>query len=169
MGSTNSFSLLSTHNNRMMLRTLFILSMSVLQASHCSPTRKEQSGNETTARLDFSRNGFSCETNDWDKPQWCLCQKGERVIKIYSVHDNKKEDRKWTLTCGAITPEFIVPNKNDWYEISEENNWECRAITATAKKTASTSFSQFAVTTGTPRIANGARMSMTGMARCPGP
>merc|ERR1711870_35582 len=124
MGSTNSFSLSSTHNNRMMLRTLFILSMSVLQASHCSPTREEQSGNETTTRLDFSRNGFSCETNDWDKPQWCLCQKGERVSKIYSVHDNKKEDRKWTLTCGAITPEFIVPNKNDWYEISEENNWD---------------------------------------------
>jgi len=124
MGSTNSFNLLSTHNNRMMLRTLFILSMSVLQASHCSPTREEQSGNETTARLDFSRNGFSCETNDWDKPQWCLCQKGERVSKIYSVHDNKKEDRKWTLTCGSITPEFIVPNKNDWYEKSEENNWD---------------------------------------------
>merc|ERR1712217_15974 len=126
MGSTNSFNLLSTHNYRMMLRTLFILSMSVLQASHGSPTREKLSGNETTttARLDFSRNGFSCETNDWDKPQWCLCQKGERVSKIYSVHDNKKEDRKWTLTCGAITPEFIVPNKNDWYEISEENNWD---------------------------------------------
>merc|ERR1712217_452850 len=188
MGSTNSFNLLSTHNYRMMLRTLFILSMSVLQASHGSPTREKLSGNETTTttRADFSRNGYSCETNDWDKPQWGLCQKGERVSKIYSYHDNKKEDRRWTLTCGAITPEFIVPNKNDWYEKSKRTIgmvrfigkelqmlitdflWECRAITATRKKTANIRFSQFAVTTGTPPIANGTVMSMTGMANCPG-
>jgi len=103
---------------------LFILLLSLLQASHGSPTREEQSGNETVSRMDISRQGYSCETNDWDKEQWCLCEKGQRVSKISSVHSNSKEDRKWTLTCGQITPEFIVPNVPDWYQISEENDWD---------------------------------------------
>jgi len=122
MGSINCSCLLSTYNYWMML---FILLLCVLQASHGSPTREEQSGNETEPRLeDFSRNGYSCETNEYDKKQWCLCKPGEKVYKISSVHSNSKEDRKWTLECRQIQPQFIVPNVNPWYQTSEENWWD---------------------------------------------
>merc|ERR1712187_676863 len=83
------------------------------------------SGNETEPRLeDFLRNGYSCETNEYDKKQWCLCKPGEKVYKISSVHSNSKEDRKWTLECRQIQPQFIVPNVNPWYQTSEENWWD---------------------------------------------
>jgi len=68
--------------------------------------------------------GYSCETNEYDRHQWCLCKPGEKVSKISSVHNNKKEDRKWTLTCSRIEPEFNVPNVNTWYEETEWTEYD---------------------------------------------
>jgi len=85
-------------------------------------TTKKPSGNNvqkaTVNQGREERNGYSCETNDWDKPQWCLCQRGQKVSKISSKHSNKKEDRQWTLTCSTIEPEFMVPARSDWYEVT---------------------------------------------------
>merc|ERR1712187_773416 len=119
MGSINCSCLLSTYNYWMML---FILLLYVLQASHGSPTRQEQSGNETIPMPeDFSRNGYSCETKWYDKNQWCLCKPGEKVSKISSEGGVHSE---WTLTCSQIQPQFIVPNVNAWYQTSQENLWD---------------------------------------------
>jgi len=104
----------------MMFRIVFFLSSAcVWIGSHGLPTHSP-SGNQTR----IGRMGNSCETNDWDKQQWCLCGRGEKVSKIYSIHDNKKEDRQWTLTCSVIEPEFKVPESSDWYEVTEENEYD---------------------------------------------
>merc|ERR1712187_971159 len=101
MGSINCSCLLTTYNYWMML---FILLLCVLQASHGYPTREEQSGNETEPRLeDFSRNGYSCETNEYDKKQWCLCKPGEKVYKISSVHSTQ---------CESLVP----PSEENWWD-----------------------------------------------------
>eukprot|EP00091_Calanus_sinicus_P006429 TRINITY_DN1706_c0_g1_i9.p1 TRINITY_DN1706_c0_g1~~TRINITY_DN1706_c0_g1_i9.p1 ORF type:complete len:383 (-),score=99.20 TRINITY_DN1706_c0_g1_i9:38-1138(-) len=70
------------------------------------------------------KDGYTCDTNNWDGHQWCLCKPGERVASIHSEHSNHNEDRKWTLTCGAVQPEFIVENENSWYEVTSPNGWD---------------------------------------------
>jgi len=116
--------LLSFNNNVinccMMFRTVFLLSsVCVWLGSHGLPA---STTTQKAARQ--GKNGYSCETNDWDKPQWCLCQPGEKVSKIYSKHSNKKEDRQWTLTCSVIEPEFMVPARSDWYEVTKETVYD---------------------------------------------
>jgi len=118
MGSINS-SVNNIPNCWMMFRAIFLVSGCVWLGSHGLPKR-DQSG--FLARS--SRKGYSCETNEYDKPQWCLCKPGEKVSKISSVHNNKKEDRRWTLTCSKIEPEFKVPNVNSWYEETKENEYD---------------------------------------------
>jgi len=49
--------------------------------------------------------GFRCTTNEYDGFQWCKCRPGQKVSSIYSHHDNRREDRQWTLKCKDI-PRF---------------------------------------------------------------
>ena len=44
--------------------------------------------------------------------------------RIESRHDNRKEDRKWTLECTDIEPVFIVPSTYNWYTTTTANNWD---------------------------------------------
>merc|ERR1711994_350360 len=124
MGSINSSCLQSTPSCWMMLRTLLCLSASVLLASYGSPYwDRQQSGFlvSSSTRQEVARKGYSCEPNKYDKNQWCLCKPGERVSEIHSVHDNRVEDRQWTLRCSKIQPEFKVTDKNNWFQETTEN------------------------------------------------
>jgi len=124
MGSINSSCLQSTPSCWMMLRTLLCLSASVLLASYGSPYwDRQQSGFlvSSSTRQEVARKGYSCEPNKYDKNQWCLCRPGERVSEIHSVHDNRVEDRQWTLRCSKIQPEFKVTDKNNWFQETTEN------------------------------------------------
>lgn len=67
--------------------------------------------------------GTSCEDNEYDGAQYCLCPPGERVSYFYSVHDNHKEDRKWTLKCEPILADRPFPSDLDIFE-SHENGWD---------------------------------------------
>lgn len=70
------------------------------------------------------RSGYTCDPNDYDEPQYCLCLPGQKISTIKSVHDNGKEDRKWTLACSDITPEFILNQTRNWYSSSEQNEFD---------------------------------------------
>jgi len=110
----------------MMLRAVFLLSLCGWLSIRGLPlegTGSVQLGNATNLGRD-PRRGFSCDTNDWDREQWCLCRPGEKVSEISSFHDNGKEDRKWTLACSKIKPEFHVPNVNAWYGITTESKYD---------------------------------------------
>merc|ERR1719420_1801261 len=59
---------------------------------------------------DRALRSIACATNEYDKDQYCSCKDGEAVTKIESVHHNKYEDRKWTLTCTQI----LQPSEGKW-------------------------------------------------------
>ena len=72
--------------------------------------------------LSAAPNGYSCNRNSWDAPQYCLCNKGERIVKFASAHDNRREDRKWNLRCKAIPQLNFSSDK--WISITQENEWD---------------------------------------------
>merc|ERR1711876_12758 len=124
MGSINSSCLHSTPTSCIMLMTLLGLSLSLLLTSHGSPYWDRQQPGflaSSKTREEFARQGYSCNQNSYDKNQWCLCRPGERVSEIHSVHDNKFEDRQWTLGCSKIQPEFKVTDKSNWFQETTEN------------------------------------------------
>jgi len=109
-----------------MFRTVFLLSICGWSSIRGIPVQADgivQSGNGTNLGRS-PRKGFTCETNEWDREQWCLCKPGEKVSSISSVHDNYREDRRWTLTCSKIEPEFNVPNRNPWYKTTAETEYD---------------------------------------------
>ena len=82
----------------------------------------------SSTKEEVARKGYSCEPNSYDKNQWCLCLPGERVSEIHSVHDNKAEDRQWTLRCSKIKPEFRVKDKNNWYQETSESKLDAEIL-----------------------------------------
>ena len=52
-----------------------------------------------------------CKANDYDKDQYCLCQKGQRISVFKSHHDNRREDRIWQLKCAPILAKLCIPSK----------------------------------------------------------
>ena len=72
--------------------------------------------------LSAAPQGYSCNRNDWDNPQYCLCNKGERIVKFSSVHSNYKEDRRWDLGCKAIPGLTFSGDK--WISITPGNGWD---------------------------------------------
>merc|ERR1712131_490162 len=76
MGRINCSCLLSTHNYWMML---FILLLCVLQASHGSPTREEQSGTETIPRLEGCQSDNDCRDRE-------MCFNGDCVHPCLLQH-----------------------------------------------------------------------------------
>jgi len=131
MGSIRISCILSTLKSWMMLKTLFLLSVSVFLSSNGSPTSKEQQEgllDSSLTRQGVARQGYSCETNSYDKHQWCLCKPGERVSEIHSIHNNGYEDRQWTLKCSKIQPEFRVTDKSKWFNESQETKYHDTVI-----------------------------------------
>lgn len=70
------------------------------------------------------RNFYSCSTNDWDRPQYCRCRPGQRVSRMFSYHNNRKEDRRWSIDCGDIIPTDKSQRTNWQTGTSAENWWD---------------------------------------------
>ena len=41
--------------------------------------------------------------NDWDQPLHVECADGFGIYRVDSVHDNKKEDRRWRFYCKHVS------------------------------------------------------------------
>ena len=54
----------------------------------------------------FLRNAhlFTGYVNDFDAPVLYTCPNGGYLNGVYSVHDNKKEDRRYRFRCCTGTP-----------------------------------------------------------------
>jgi len=77
------------------------------------------------ATLEISpKDGYTCDPNEMDGHQWCLCHPGEKVGEIHSHHSNHNEDRVWDLKCKQITPEFLIDDETNWYVTTPPNNWD---------------------------------------------
>ena len=44
--------------------------------------------------------------------------------KMYSVHDNGREDRKYTLNCEKISPNFVGKDTSSYPSVTSETNWD---------------------------------------------
>ena len=40
--------------------------------------------------------------NDWDRPLSVTCGSRKSINRIYSTHDNGKEDRRWDIECSNL-------------------------------------------------------------------
>ena len=76
------------------------------------------------AELLLGGSGHSCEVNDWDAQQYCRCSPGQRIKKFASIHQDRQEDRKWTLECGAIKPEDVASETKWANGRSDQNDWD---------------------------------------------
>jgi len=74
--------------------------------------------------LRLGGSGYSCEVNDWGQQQYCRCLPGQRITKFASIHENSREDRKWTLECGAIEPKNVSSHSKWTYDTSDQNDWD---------------------------------------------
>jgi len=72
--------------------------------------------------LSAAPHGYSCNRNGWDAPQYCLCNKGERIVKFASVHNSRREDRQWDLGCKAIP--WLTFSSDKWISITPGNGWD---------------------------------------------
>ena len=63
---------------------------------------KLKTHSSTGVELSAAPLGYSCNRNELEAPQYCLCNKGERIVFVASVHNNHTEDRQWDLGCKAI-------------------------------------------------------------------
>ena len=70
--------------------------------------------------LSKAPDGYSCEKNEKDKKQYCMCKPGKRIVKFTSKHYNKQEDRIWDLGCKAIHPELTIKGDR-WISKTERN------------------------------------------------
>merc|ERR1712025_242846 len=48
--------------------------------------------------------GWGSYANSWDNPVNFNCPSGQAIVGMYSVHDNRKEDRRFQFTCGKMIP-----------------------------------------------------------------
>jgi len=55
---------------------------------------------------------YTCEKNDYDKKQHCMCKPGEFIKRMKSTHSSGNEDRQWELTCDKL------PDNMDKYSSS---------------------------------------------------
>jgi len=75
--------------------------------------------------------GYNCDPpKEFETSQWCLCKPGFKVSKISSVFDPYHLDRKWTLECKKIKPEFGVSKhaakrvNSPWSQYELSMNWQ---------------------------------------------
>ena len=67
--------------------------------------------------------GVSCESHEWDKPQHCQCKEGESLSQLNSMHNSRKEDRKWDLGCQKIDG-YISTNNYNFAKYKRSNDWD---------------------------------------------
>ncbi|GFS13758.1 hemagglutinin/amebocyte aggregation factor [Elysia marginata] len=58
---------------------------------------------------------------DWDKPFLFECPLGQVLNKIYSVHSNRREDRRWKFSCADGPGDCVL---NDCHWTDYVNNWD---------------------------------------------
>jgi len=124
-----------------MLRIFFLLSL-----CSCVPT---PSLPNIGSGEDF---GYTCDPNEYGKSQWCLCKPGFKVSKISTVFDSNTYDRKWTLVCTKIKPEFGVSKNaawrvnSPWSHYDQSMNWQIFDVPwFSSKITKNETFAQFMV------------------------
>ena len=81
--------------------------------------------------LSRAPDGYSCNENQWDERQYCLCKPGERIVKFKSRHSNEKEDRIWDLGCKLISPRMTVEgdrwiSKTERSKLDNTKSWDGR-------------------------------------------
>ena len=88
------------------------------------PDTKDEGDIDERVSTDLSAapHGYSCDKNGYDNHQYCLCNKGERIVKFRSAHNNHHEDREWDLGCQPI-PELTVRGEK-WISITAGNGWD---------------------------------------------
>jgi len=72
-------------------------------------------------------NGVTCKytglhgyANGWDNPLTFVCPDNQALKKVYSHHDNGREDRKWRFGCCAVSSNVYLKRGgwtnylNDW-------------------------------------------------------
>jgi len=66
--------------------------------------------------------GLTSYLNKWDGVLDFTCADDEVLIGVYSVHDNKKEDRRWKARCARLRPvrDFVI--SATW--TAWENSWD---------------------------------------------
>jgi len=66
--------------------------------------------------------GLTSYLNNWDGVLDFTCADDEVLIGVYSVHKNKKEDRRWKARCAQLNPvgDFVIESTvTNW-----ENSWD---------------------------------------------
>ena len=46
--------------------------------------------------------------NDWDQPLHFECKSGDGINHVQSVHDNRREDRRWRFGCAKVNEYYVV-------------------------------------------------------------
>ncbi|GFO33132.1 hemagglutinin/amebocyte aggregation factor [Plakobranchus ocellatus] len=57
----------------------------------------------------------------WDQPFLYACHRGKILKTVYSVHDNRREDRRWSFSCGQA-PGGAAPHDCLW--TGYVNGWD---------------------------------------------
>ena len=60
------------------------------------PNPEEGGDFEDTAEVEYYQ-------NEWDKPLDVECADGDGMYRVESVHDNKREDRRWRFECTHVS------------------------------------------------------------------
>ena len=69
------------------------------------------------------KDDIRCEENELNGYQYCLCNNGYKLARISSHHDNRHEDRQWSLICEFITPTFDVIDSLRYPRESNNGLW----------------------------------------------
>jgi len=89
----------SQHDNRMEDRQFKFSTVEfACPAAAPAPTPASCEISHSTAYA--SSQGF---VNDWDRPFTFECPTNQAISSLYSVHDNRMEDRRWKFACAQIT------------------------------------------------------------------
>jgi len=70
--------------------------------------------------------GFTGYLNNWDGVLDFTCDDDEVLIGVYSVHDNRKEDRRWKAECARLNNpgDYIIESSWTGWENSWDNDLE---------------------------------------------
>jgi len=66
--------------------------------------------------------GITDYLNEWDRPLDFTCGDDEVLVGLDSVHDNKKEDRRWAALCARLVSNERVTFSSQWS--GWQNSWD---------------------------------------------
>jgi len=67
--------------------------------------------------------GFHGYANNWDHPLTFVCPDNQALERVYSYHDNRREDRRWRFGCCVVSSNAYL-KRGGW--TNEVNNWDGR-------------------------------------------